>query len=108
MDYIPQDGSEPDYVGLVFWILEAVIGTNKINLVFDILFLDIFFYLGSYQVLGFFIFAIVPEFVLHVIFFNIFPILDMPYIPWSAIFEAISQGDSSSDAGTATYNSRFN
>ena len=87
--------------------MEAFFGPNKINLVFDILFLNIFFYLGYYQVLGFFIFAIVPEFAFHIILFTIFPMLDMPYVPWSAIFDAMSQGSAQS-AGSATGSNIFN
>ena len=46
MDFIPQDGSEPDYAGAVFWCLEAALGPKKVTTIFDFIFLMSFSYTG--------------------------------------------------------------
>ena len=44
-----------------------------------------FQYLGQYQLLGFFMVAIIPEMIIDLVVFTLFPMLDMPFIPWAKI-----------------------
>lgn len=90
MDFIPEIG-EPDYYGAVFWAIEAALGPKKINIVFDMVFFWSFAYTGYYFFAIFFIVSLVPQILIDMILFSIFPMLDMPYVPWKIFYDVIDQ-----------------
>ena len=92
-EFLPLDGKEANYGGLVPWCLEAVFGPKKVTWVFDIFFMLSYLYIGYYELTAFYIPAVIIGFMGDIILFNIFPFLDMPYIPWGKIIESWETGE---------------
>mgnify|MGYP000985769400 CR=1 FL=1 len=93
-EYLPLDGRETDYAGLVPWCIEAVFGPKKVSWVLDIFFLLAYLYLGYYELAFFYVPAVIIGFLGDIVLFNVFPFLDMPYIPWGRIIESWENGES--------------
>ena len=91
MDFIPTDESEPDYAGAVFWCVEAALGPKKVNIIFDLIMLLSFSYLGYYFFSLFFLVSLVFQVLIDMIVFSIFPMLDMPYVPWKHFYDIIKR-----------------
>ena len=92
-EFLPLDGKETDYAGLVQWCIEAVLGPKKVTWVFDLFFLVAYVYIGYYELSFFYIPAAIIGFLGDIVLFNIFPMLDMPYVPWGSIINSWENGE---------------
>ena len=90
---MPLDGRETDYAGLVPWCVEAVLGPKKLTWALDLFFLIGFFYIGNFELVLFYLPAVIIGFLGDIVLFNVFPMLDMPYIPWGTMIEYWEKGE---------------
>jgi hypothetical protein len=70
--------------GAIFWIWDLTIGNPKrITMIYDIAYLCMFFFMGNWSLLIFFIVTLSISMPMELFVLNIFPMLDMPHIPWA-------------------------
>lgn len=70
-----------------------MLGPKKLMWMFDVMFMVIYIYLGYYELFFFYVPAVILGFLGDIVLFNVFPMLDMPYIPWAEMINAWEKGE---------------